>query len=106
MARNHLVCSFPSRSGDDPGNACQFPATAKLFERTQHGLRAHERAFGGLRELGYYDDSVEIVGGQAVTMQEGLSKFRLERCETKLIAAIVTQQELDQAIAESAHAVV
>ena len=49
---------------------------------------------------------IEVVRIQAVTLQQAVRKFALQRCKSKTIVSITFQKKLDKMIAKSANAVV
>lgn len=82
------------------------PRAFELAQGEEDGVRAGEEAFA--REFVVQDDvdGVEVTGIRAVTGEGAGGERALQRGETENGVGIMAESELDEAVAESADAVV
>jgi hypothetical protein len=82
------------------------PETWELFQDEDGGGGAGEQIFAGEFVVDRDVDGVESGGVGSVTREDGGSKGALQRGEAEDIIVIAAENELDEAVAESADAVV
>ena len=83
-----------------------LPDSTESFQDEDDSVRAREKMFVGKFVIGDNVDGVEVVGISPVTRKDAGREGALQRCETKDGVGIPAEDELVEAVAESADAVV
>ena len=85
---------------------CGGPGSGELLEDEDGRVGTVNEGFAGFVVVGDHIDGVEVVSVRAVAAHDAGSEGTLQRGEAENIPAVVAQDELDQAVAQSADAVV
>src|SRR5262249_27845721 len=105
-ARDDVVARVQDEEGEDAQDTGEAPRPAEGPEDVEGGARFDEDALAG--GSGVDDDAhrVEVGGGLAVPLGHLRGVRALERREAESVARVALEDELHEAVAQSAHAVV
>jgi len=84
----------------------KLPTSAKLPQDLNGCVVSRKQSLTGLLVIEHQIKRVEIIGIGIVLPQKVAGKIALQRCEPKPVSMIVLEHKLDQAVAESANAIV
>lgn len=107
ISRNEIVERVPDETRHRAEQCCdEFPDTAKAAQQQDRRFRARAEALARFFGIGHDIESVEVVGGDAVTGEDPGRNRSLQCRKTELILPVASQGELDESIAKSADAVI
>jgi len=106
ITRDYPIHPIPQYPWQNAARARQTPNATERVDHVENCVGAHQHPLSRMPMINHYVEGIEIARVCAMSFEDCLGKFALQRRKTKPVVNIALQNKLNQTVAESADAVV